>query len=61
VPDAPLAALCVGDIPHFSAATGAISTINSPTLDCLLSVIEERGRGRGAFRERMQRAAYVAT
>ena len=57
----------VGDIPHvrvggdFSAATGAISTINIPTLDCLLSVTEGRGRGWGAFRERMWRAAYVAT
>jgi hypothetical protein len=53
-------AVHVGDM-CVRVATGAISAISSPTLDCLLSVTEERGRGRGAFRERMRRAAYVAT
>ena len=55
-----IGAVHVGDM-CVRVATGAISAISSPTLDCLLSVTEERGRGRGAFRERMRRAAYVAT
>jgi hypothetical protein len=53
-------AVHVGDM-CVRVATGAISAISSPTLDCLLSVTEERGWGWGVFRDRMQRTAYVAT
>eukprot|EP01047_Picozoa_sp_COSAG01_P061152 COSAG01_NODE_7595_length_3133_cov_31.926170_2_plen_74_part_00 len=60
MPDALLAALCTWATcacvwqPVLSAPSAA------PLLTAL-SVIEELGRGRGVFRDRMRRAAYVAT